>query len=208
MKSLLKRRVSRTLSTMAAVCFLSVQLAAWFPVTVQADAADDLKEIEYKYYFRGDYEKAIDGLTAFLERDGLTASQVVEAREYLAASLVLLGATSAGQEQFLVLLKQDASYAGPDPAVFKASIITAFEGARAEYASAVIRTVPDTAMSGDVSPEPAPAVAQGKPLYKKWWFYATMAGVVLVIAAAAGGGNSDEEPAPGQGTLSIDVDVR
>jgi len=209
MKSLLENRWIRLTSSLVAVCFLSVQLAAWFPAPALADASDDLKKIEYKYYFRGDYDKAIDALKAFLERDDLSGAQVVEAREYLAASLILSGATPAGKEQFLLLLNQDASYAGPDPAVFKPAIVSAFDDAKADYASNVIRNVPDSAMpdgGGDVA---ATADSKGKPIYKKWWFYVTMVGVVLIIAAAAGGSSDDGDSRPNDtGTVSIDVGVQ
>ena len=211
MKSLLQNRWLRMLSPVVAVCFLSVQLAAWFPADALADAADDLKNIEYKYYFRGDYDKAIEALQQYLERDDLTPAQTVEAREYLAASYIMSGATPAGKSQFLEILKADPSYAGPDPSVFKSAIVTAFEDAKAEYASSVIRNVPDAAMEGDVATASTTSESTGKPIYKKWWFYVTMGAVLLVIAAAAGGGGEDEggdnRPAD-TGTVTVDVDIR
>ena len=125
MKSLLKTRWIKRISPLVAFCFLTVQLALWFPAPVQASAADDLKKIEYKYYFRGDYDRAIVELRALLEREDLSAEQVVEAREYLAASLIMSGATAEGQAEFTRLLQADPEYAGPDPSVFKAAIVGA-----------------------------------------------------------------------------------
>ena len=45
MKSLLKTRWIKRISPLVAFCFLTVQLALWFPAPVQASAADDLKKI-------------------------------------------------------------------------------------------------------------------------------------------------------------------
>jgi len=203
------RSWNKRIAPVIAFCFLSVQLALCFPTPAQAGSGDDLKSIEYDHYFRGDYERATKELRAFLKRKDLSAAQIVEAREYLAASLVLSGETAAGQAEFLTLINDDPDYPGPDPSVFKAAIISVFEDARAEYASNVIRTVPESAVPAEAEAAQTAVGGSGKPLYKKWWFYLTMGAVVLVIAAAAGGGGSDSGgSSPETGSVGVDVQVQ
>ena len=208
MKSLLQRVPMRVFSSIVLVCFLGFQMTCFLPQDAQANAAADLKKIEYKYYFRGNYQKAITEFRAFLERSDLGQSEIVEAREYLAASLILSGTSEQGKDQYLKLLKMDKSYKGPDPSVFKPIIIATFDEAKAEYASIVIRSVPDGDMSATNAASTNALEKQGKPLYKKWWFYATMAAVLLVVAGAAGSGGDDEPPpARDTGTVTIEVNV-
>jgi hypothetical protein len=209
MQSLFRNTSAKILSSFVLVCFLALQVTCFLPSGAHAStAADDLKKIEYKYYFRGNYEKAITELRAFLGRSDLGQPQIIEAREYLAASLILSGAVDSGKDQYLKLLEMDGSYKGPDPSVFKSVIIAAYDEAKTEYASMIIRTVPETEPSVAAAPTTEAVTDKGKPLYKKWWFYATMAAVLIVVAGAAGsGGDEDAPPARDTGTVTIEVDV-
>lgn len=203
-----KKRWSKGVCTWVAVCFVGLQFISVLPEPARADAGQDLKTIEYKYYFRGNYDKAITELRAFLERSDLEAAQVVEAKEYLAASLILSGNTELGRAQYIDLLKMDGTYQGPDPSVFKSVIVATFEEAKAEYASVVINAVPPGVATGGLAgSESAATSGGGKPFYKKWWFYATMGVVVLAVAGAASGSGDDSGEPADRGSVAIDVAV-
>jgi hypothetical protein len=207
MSSLFQKKSVRVTSCAVVACFLAMQTVGLFPRTaLAASAADDLKKIEYKYYFRGDYAKTITELRAFLQRSDIGKSEMVEAREYLAASLILNGALAEGKSEFMEILKSDPTYAGPAPDVFKSEIVTAFGEAKAEYASIVIRTVPKAA-SGASTTAAQTGTGEGKPIYKKWWFYAGMGALLLVVAGAASGGGDDAAPPRDTGTVTVEVDV-
>ena len=206
MQSFVQTKSVKILVSFVLVCFTACQLMT--PIDAYAaSAADDLKKIEYKYYFRGNYEKAINELRTFLERADLDPSQVVEAREFLAASLILSGNAEAGKDEYLKLLQTDSSYNGPDPAVFKPVIVASFDEAKSEYAALVIRSVPDATASTGASSTTEATEKPGKPIYKKWWFYATMAAVLVVVAGAAGSGGDEAAPARDTGTVTVEVNV-
>ena len=207
MQSRLTRMSMRIISSILIVCFVGFQVVALLPGDAFASNADDLKTIKYKYYFRGNYEKSITELRSFLGRGGLGREDIIEAREYLAASLILSGASEQGKGQYIELLKMDSAYQGPDPSVFKPIIIATYDEAKTEYASMVIRSVPETASSAATTPATSATEGTGKPLYKKWWFYATMAAVLVVVAAAGSGGDESETPRD-TGTVSIKVGVQ
>ena len=109
MTAMIKNPMAKGIMSLATFCFLCLQLVCVFPGEAHAAAKDELKTIKYKYYFRGNYDKAITELQTFLDQKDLQKSLVVEAREYLAASLILSGATSAGKAQYMELLKSDAN---------------------------------------------------------------------------------------------------
>ena len=197
--------MAKGIMSLATFCFLCLQIVCMLPGEAQATAKSELKTIKYKYYFRGNYDKAITELQSFLGQKRLESSLVVEATEYLAASLILSGATSAGKAQYMALLKADANYPGPDPSVFKPMIVSTYNEAKSEYASMVIRTVPDTALPDAVAASTGD-VAPGKPIYKKWWFYATMGAVLLVVVGAAAGGG-EEDLARDTGTVKVGVSI-
>lgn len=185
----INRRFVKTLVAVVISSFTCSQTIGMVPADVLAGASDDLKNIEYRYYFRGDYPKAIEELRAFLARTDISDVEWREAKEFLAASLVLSGSSSEAKSHYLDLLKNEATYGGPDPAVFKSDVIAVFEEVRADYASAVIRSVPDS-----ITPDGEAGAAQdvatiSKPIYKKWWFYAAVGAVVLALAGAAAGGD-------------------
>ena len=206
MTALIRNPLAKGIMSLVAFCFLCLQVVCVLPGEARAGAKDELKTIKYKYYFRGNYDKAITELQSFLNQKSLERSLVVEAREYLAASLILSGATPEGKAQYMKLLKEDANYPGPDPSVFKSMIVSTYDEAKAEYASMVIRTVPDTAMLDGEAASMPDATTQGKPIYKKWWFYAAMGAVLLVVVGAAAGGNSgDEEVAQDKGNVKVGV---
>jgi hypothetical protein len=170
--------------------------------------ADVLKQIQYKYYYRGKYEEAVGALKTFLARTDLTRDVAVSAREFLAASYILSGKPDKGKEQFLHLLNEDEQYAGPDAAVFKTEVVEAYETTRDALASVKLRTAPDTRQGEERTV--AAAGEPSKPIYKKWWFYVGLAAAVLVIAAAASPKEEDEPqtpPAP-TGTVTVGVRVR
>ena len=208
MRSIVQSKSMKALSSIILVCFLGFQVTCFLPVDAYAgSAADDLKQIEYKYYFRGNYQKAIEELRSFLERSDIGTAEMVEAREYLAASLILSGSSKQGKEQYLKLLDLDNVYKGPDPSVFKPVIIATFDEAKAEYASMVIRSVPESVAVSDAAPSTEPEFKKGKPIYKKWWFYATMAAVVLVVAGAAASGSDEAAQDTDKGTVTVGVEV-
>lgn len=188
------KRIAPFVSPIVIFCLVFIQAASLMPRGAWAEVADELKEIEYKYYFRGKYEEAIKALQAMLENPDLEASEQREAREFLAASLILTGSSQAGKDQFLKILNQDGKYAGPDTAVFKQNIIAVYEEAKAEYASLVIQQAAEIkTAAAPVETDPVVAYPEGKkPFYKKWWFYTAVGAVVLLAAAAA----AQEEEVP------------
>ena len=206
--SLRLSRSAKATSMVVAICFLTIQVTCFLPSDVFASNKDDLKNIEYKYYFRGNYDKAISELKSFLERKHLSKAETVEAREYLAASLIMTGASTAGKEQYLKLLKMDSAYKGPDPGVFKPMIVSTFEEAKAEYASAVIRNVPDDVVSSDGATTEATETKDGKPIYKKWWFYVGIGAALLIVAGAASGGGGGGDVPPETGSVTVGVDIQ
>ena len=203
---LTQNKTFKVISTVVLMCFSSFQATCLLPGEALATAGSDLKRIEYKHYFRGNYTKAIVELREFVKRKDLEDGQMREAREYLAASLIMTGSSAEGKSEFLKLLKKDGSYKGPDPGVFKPIIISTFEQARSEYASAVIRTAPDPGPGGVTTSTADPVTTAGKPVYKKWWFYATMGAVLLAIAGAASG-SGDDPPPSDTGTVTIGIDI-
>jgi hypothetical protein len=203
-------RTKRATAATMALVFTVFQVALFWPVGVAAAGADDdLKNIQYKYYFRGDYGRAITELRSYLERPDLTSAQEVGAREYLAASLIMSGNSAAGKSEYIKILKLDSTYTGPDPGVFKAVVVSTYQEAHAEYASNVIRNVPDDVVTSEGTPVEAGTPEQpGKPIYKKWWFYAAAGAVLLIVAGAASGSKTgDDEPAS-TGTVTVDVGVQ
>jgi tetratricopeptide (TPR) repeat protein len=174
-------------------------------ITADKPPQEALKQIEYKYYFRGQYQSAISALQTFLARTDISREQAVSAREYLAASYVLSGRTDKGKEQFLRLLTDDERYKGPDPTRFKAEVVEAFDSTRDAYMAVKLRTAP----SGDAEPGVTASGETGssKPLYKKWWFYVGLA-AVAVVAVAAASPKDEETAAPPQPTGTVTVGVR
>jgi hypothetical protein len=178
------------------------------------DPTDDLKQIEYNYYFRGKYAQSIEALQTFLARVDVKGPVAVRASEFLAASHVLSGAPQSGKDVFASLIAADPAYAGPDAAVFKPEVVDVYAQARADYASHVLKTPSVASASADTTQTPAGSPPQtaatptSKPIYKKWWFYAGAAAVVGVVAGvAAGGGGGDEAPSP-RGTITVGVTVK
>lgn len=202
------RRATKTISSIVVVCLVVLQVVGLTPGTWAATAGDDLKQIQYKYYFRGNYDQAIESLRIFLARTDLNESEVVAAREFLAASYILSGAADSGKEQFLKMLNADAQYAGPDPAVFKPEVINVYAAARDELAASRLRTAPPGEL-GEVSQE-IPVTESSKPIYKKWWFYAGLAALVVVVGAVSsqGGEAEEDKPAPNTGTVSVGVQIQ
>ncbi len=176
------------------------------------DPVDDLKQIEYSYYFRGKYPQAIDALQTFLARIDVKGPVAVRANEFLAASHVLAGAPQSGKDVFAKLIATDPAYAGPDASVFKPEVIDVYAQARSDYAALSIKSpavaAADTTQApATAGPESVATKPTSKPIYKKWWFYAGVAAVAGAVAMAAGGGGGDEAPAPG-GTISVGVNVK
>lgn len=198
------KTMRRRVSAVVALAFMSLQCVVVAPAV--ADDAADLKNIEYRYYFRGNYEKAIEELQSFLQRPDLDPAHFVEAKEFLAASLIVTGKTAQGKAQYVDILEMNPEYKGPDPSVFKSAIVATYEEARAEYASVVIRNVPETVASPPPVSATGEELASTKPFYKKWWFYATMGAVALVIAGAASGAGDEGTPAE-TGSVTVNVNV-
>lgn len=196
----------------ALIC--TFMMVSGFSVSARAgDPADDLKQIEYKYYFRGKYAESIDALETFLARVDVKGDVAMHANEFLAASHVLAGSSQMGKDVFAKLIAADPAYTGPDAAVFKPEVVDVYAQARADYAARTIKA-PAVATS-DVSSAPvepaAPTTttitAGSKPIYKKWWFYAGAAAIVGGVAALAGGGGGSGAPPAATGTVSVGVTV-
>ncbi len=205
------RFVMSPLSAVVMVCFLTVQVTCWIPKQAHAGASEDLKQIEYKYYFRGKYDQAIDALRVFLERPDLSPVEEREAREFLAASLVLTGSVGEGKDQFLKILNSEDKYDGPDPALFGENVITVFEDAKTEYASVMIKQIPEAAADelqvDAIEPAAAQQEQKGKPIYKKWWFYTAIGAVVVVAAAAAAKDEDSEREDRKVGLITVGVTI-
>jgi hypothetical protein len=196
-------------------CLLIVTLFASTLATPLATAfagtpSDDLKQIEYKYYFRGKYQQAIESLQVFLARVDLTEAEATRAREVLAASYVLGGAPAMGKQIFADMIVRTPAYPGPDPNVFKLEVVDAYAQARSEYTALAL--APSTSASardrdqkGAAAVPSDAAAASSKPIYKKWWFYAGAAALLAGVGVAAASGGDD--PAPGAATGSVTVGV-
>jgi hypothetical protein len=193
----------------AAITAAAMLLTAISPaVGLAGTPAEDLKQIEYQYYFRGKYVQAIDALRTYLARVDLAPANAVRAREFLAASHVLSGDAASGKDVFAGLMAADPAYAGPDPAVFKAEVMDVFGLARSEYAAQAIKTAPRVVV--DEQPEPVASARDddsGKPIYKQWWLYAGVAALAIAVGAAAGGGGGDDTAGP-RGTIVVGVEVK
>jgi hypothetical protein len=201
----------------ALVC--AVMMLSGLAVSARAgDPADDLKQIEYKYYFRGKYAESIDALQTFLARVDVNGDVAMHANEFLAASHVLAGSPQAGKDVFAKLIATNPAYAGPDAAVFKPEVVDVYTQARTEYAARTIKApaVAATDSSPAASPPPVKTAAPtttttvapaSKPFYKKWWFYAGAAAAVGGAVALSGGGGGGETPSQ-HGTISVGVNVK
>ena len=195
---------TKTISAVLLVCMAALHTPA-AAITAEKSPEDALKQIQYKHYFRGQYEDAISALQTFLTRTDLPRETAVSAREFLAASYVLSGQSDQGKDQFLRLLTNDEKYTGPDPTKFQAEVVEAFDSTRDAYLAVKLRTPPPG--GGDAAG--AVATETSKPIYKKWWFYVGLAAAVLVIAAAASPQEEEPETTPGPtGTVTVGVRVR
>ena len=205
----MNRRTRKGTSIVLLLALFAGVVAPLHPA-VAGNPTDDLKQIEYKYYFRGKYQQAIEALQTFLARVDLPPADAVRAREVLAASYVLGGAPAMGQQIFASMITSDPAYLGPDPNVFKLEVMDAYAKARSEYAAMALATPPVSNDSDDSATGAVPSdavVAQtGKPIYKKWWFYAGAAALVAAIGVAAGGGGDDGERAD-SGGITVGVTV-
>jgi len=203
-------RPTRKFTSIVLLVALFAGVAAPLHPAVAGNSTDDLKQIEYKYYFRGKYQQAIEALQTFLARVDLPPADVLRAREVLAASYVLGGAPAMGQQIFASMIAADPAYVGPDPNVFKLEVVDAYAKARSEYASMALST-PPTSQDDDYAAEAAPSdatVAQtGKPIYKKWWFYAGAAALIAAVGVAAGGGGDDDGRPADSGGITVGVTV-
>jgi hypothetical protein len=176
--------------------------------------SEDLKQIEYKYYFRGKYQQAIESLQTFLARVDLKPVDAMRTREMLAASYVLGGAPAMGKQMFAEMIAREPSYPGPDPNVFKLEVMDEYAKARSEYAAmASLKNAPGSKDQKDdrddgaaAMPAEAAMAETGKPIYKKWWFYAGAAALLAGVGVALGGGGGDEPPAD-RGGVTVGVVV-
>ena len=202
-------RPTRKLTSIVLLVALFASVAAPLHPAVAGNATEDLKQIEYKYYFRGKYQQAIEALQTFLARVDLPPADALRAREVLAASYVLGGAPAMGQQIFASMIAADPAYVGPDPNVFKLEVVDAYAKARSEYASMALSTPPtsqDDDYAAGTAPSDATVAQTGKPIYKKWWFYAGAAALIAAVGVAAGGGDDDGRPAD-SGGITVGVTV-
>ncbi len=196
-----------------AFVLIAVMLASMAaPGVVHAGVpADDLKQIEYKYYFRGKYQQAIESLQTFLARVDLAPADATRAREFLAASYILGGAPAMGKDVFLQMLAKDPAYVGPDPTVFKLDVMNIYGEARSEHAAMLIKNAPPSGeLASPSSSDPLATTSEkkSKPVYKQWWLYAGAAAVLLVAGAAAGGDDGGSGPPPESGGVTVGVTIR
>jgi len=197
---------------MSSLVVIVTMLASMVPPVDAAFAggpSDDLKQIEYTYYFRGKYQQAIEALRTYLARVDLGEAETTRAREFLAASYVLGGAPDMGREVFTRIIVANPAYAGPDPAVFKLEVMNTYAQARSEYVALALRTPPaataaDSTVASGAST--TPAVPGGKPFYKQWWLYAGAAAAAAIVAGVAA--SSGDDAAPASGTLVVGVRVQ
>ena len=149
----------RFTSTLLIVTIFASAVATPFQAAFAGSASDDLKQIEYKYYFRGKYQQAIESLQVFLARVDLKEPDAMRAREMLAASYVLGGAPAMGKQMFAEMIVRDPAYPGPDPNVFKLEVVDAYALARFEYASvALMNAQPSAGEKSDDQDQGAAAV--------------------------------------------------
>ncbi|MCK5405976.1 MAG: hypothetical protein KAJ37_00920 [Candidatus Krumholzibacteria bacterium] len=205
MRMFLCSSVTKFISVLLVVCIAAFHVPAE-ALTPKKSPEDDLKQIQYNYYFRGKYAEAIDALNVFLERGDVDKNLEISAREFLAASYILSGEKSKGKDQFLQILNEHEQYAGPDPTKFKAEVVDAFTTTRDALASVKLRSAPDTGAAGSAA-QPA-SEESSKPIYKKWWFYAAGAATLLLIAGALSSEKKDDPVAQDAGTVSVGVQVR
>jgi hypothetical protein len=196
--------LTKTVCAVLILCMVVLHVPA-AAITADKPPEEALKQIQYKYYFRGKYDAAINALKTFLARTDLSREHQVTAREFLAASYILSGKPEKGKEQFLQLLGEDERYAGPDPTKFKAEVVQGFESTRDAYAAVKLRTPPQAA--GGSEQAKAVASAESKPIYKKWWFYVGLAAALVVVAAATSPQEEEADAAP-QPTGTVTVGVR
>jgi ABC-type cobalt transport system substrate-binding protein len=198
--------LTKAVSALLIVCVAALHLPA---TALGADdqAEEALKKIQYKYYFRGQYEQAIGELQTLLARTDLPQNVEVPAREFLAASYVLTGKTEKGSEQFLHLLNEHEGYSGPNPAKFKAEVVQVYVSTRDALAAVKLRT-PEASGGGGAAGQSAST--SSKPIYKKWWFYVGLAAVALVVVGATTSQEDEGEPTPPTptGTITVGVTVQ
>ena len=209
-------RNRRITSLALLVTLFASTLIAPFSGALAGTPTDDLKQIEYKYYFRGKYQQAIESLQTYLARVDLPKTDAMRAREMLAASYVLGGAPAMGKQMFSEMIAKDPKYPGPDSNVFKLEVMDEYAKARSEYvAMASLKNAPSSGKPGKKDDDdesgaaiPSSTIAEtSKPIYKKWWFYAGAAALIAGIGVAAGGGGDDAGPPPDQGGVTVGVIV-
>lgn len=201
----------RSTSILLIVTLLASAVATPFQTAFAGTPGDDLKQIEYKYYFRGKYQQAIESLQTFLARVDLTEPDVIRAREVLAASYVLGGAPAMGKQVFAKMIAKNPGYAGPAPTVFKSEVVDEYALARSEYASVALMNAPPSASTQDDPGGTAAVLSDagahsGKPIYKQWWLYAGAA-ALLLVAGMAVDGDDGGSPFPESGGVTVGVTV-
>lgn len=205
----------RVTSLLLLVTLFASTVATPFQAAFAGVPADDLKQIEYKYYFRGKYQQAIESLQTFLARVDLPETDAMRAREVLAASYVLGGAPVMGKQMFAEMIAKQPSYPGPDPNVFKLEVVDAYAQARSEYAAMTLKNAPpssgkksnDKDKGATAIPSDATVATQSQPIYKKWWFYAGAAALLAGVGVAMGGGGDDSPPPADAGGVTVGVIV-
>jgi hypothetical protein len=207
MTTFLNSRLTKAVAVLLVVCIAAVHVPVPAGAIKSSDSpTEQLKQIQYKYYFRGKYADAVDALNTFLERKDLSHETEIAAREFLAASYILSGRSDKGKDQFLHMLNEDESYTGPDASTFKVEVVEAFTSTRDTFMAVKLRAAPET-QGSDVA-SGTPAGSQSKPIYKKWWFYVGLAAALVVVAAATSPQEEDEPAPPPAPTGTVTVGVR
>ena len=196
----------RSVRVIVALCLLAAQ---WPVTATAADTTpdDDLKRIEYRTYFRGRYAEAIEALTMFLARTDLEPRHVRTAREFLAASFVLSGRPDEARALYRTMLTEDPSWTGPSPEVFRPEVIAVFASVRRGAPSLREGAAAATLVAGEGAASPE-AATKGRPIWKRWWFYAGLVGVLVVAGAAGGGSDTGSNRSSATGTVDVGVTVR
>jgi len=206
MNQLLSKSPCKPISWIIIVSMVIVQMG-WFASDAIAGTPDeDLKTIQYRYYFRGKYVESITQLQTFLARTDLDVVHERSAREFLAASYVLSGDAEQGQNTFVDLVLADEGYFGPDASVFKESVVAVYVLARDQVAAVRLRQAPVAVTN---SGNAVPTLEQpGRPIYKKWWFYAGIATALLIAGSSAGEKEDGTTPTGDRGSVSVGVTVQ
>jgi hypothetical protein len=179
--------------------------AARPPATGSATSKRATVQSGVDLYEQARFDEAITTLRGLVDRAQLPAAEMLQAREYLARSLVKKGMTTQGKDAFTALLRANPAWR-PDPIRVPPDEIAVFEQALkelpADRAAAPASPAPAPKPSAPATPPPADLTAsssnlqpEGKKSGKTLWYVLGGAAVVGLVAVLAGGGGSKDKKA-------------